>query len=280
MRPMSRRSLRTSSPVRRRVFRPLLSQLEDRTLLATVTWINPAGGDWDTAANWSSGALPGPSDDAVIAVPGIIVTHSSSASDSVSSLTISASDSTLDLSNGSLSIAATSSISGDLTMEGGTLSAAGTLTVSGSATWTGGTITGGGALAAEGGIAISGNGPTLNGSTLNNYGAATCSGSISVGNGATINNLAGASFDIQGDTSLNYSGGAVPTFNNESGATVTVANDGIGGTQMGLIFNNAGTINLQSGTLQLGGSFPGGQPVMNSGTVTIGPGTTLAALSD
>ena len=48
--------------VLRRGFQPAVSRLEDRTLLATVTWINPNSGDWDTPSNWSTGALPAPSD--------------------------------------------------------------------------------------------------------------------------------------------------------------------------------------------------------------------------
>jgi RHS repeat-associated protein len=44
---------------------------------ATVTWVGGSG-DWNTAANWSTGVLPGPSDDVVIDRPGeILVTHSS-----------------------------------------------------------------------------------------------------------------------------------------------------------------------------------------------------------
>jgi hypothetical protein len=46
-----------------RTFRPLPLRLEERTLLSTVTWINANGGDWDTPSNWSTDALPSPSDD-------------------------------------------------------------------------------------------------------------------------------------------------------------------------------------------------------------------------
>jgi len=31
-----------------------------------ITWINAGGGNWTTPANWSTGTLPGPADDAVI----------------------------------------------------------------------------------------------------------------------------------------------------------------------------------------------------------------------
>jgi len=46
---------------------------------ATVSWIGGSG-DWNTTANWSTGALPGPDDDVVIDRPGdITVTHSGGA---------------------------------------------------------------------------------------------------------------------------------------------------------------------------------------------------------
>src|SRR6516162_1968842 len=58
-----------------------LEVLEDRILPSTVTWINLAGGGWDTAGNWRDdqgiNRLPGPNDDAVINVAGnVTITHS------------------------------------------------------------------------------------------------------------------------------------------------------------------------------------------------------------
>ena len=49
----------TISPVARNRQRLLVEQLEDRMMLS-ITWINPAGGNWDTPGNWSSGAAPAP----------------------------------------------------------------------------------------------------------------------------------------------------------------------------------------------------------------------------
>ena len=46
MRRTFKRSPRTTSPVLQRGFRPGVNQLEGRTLLSIVTWINPDGGDW------------------------------------------------------------------------------------------------------------------------------------------------------------------------------------------------------------------------------------------
>src|SRR5207253_1704917 len=73
----SGRSIRRDRRAKRMMLtaRPEVLRLEDRTLPSTVTWINPGSGDWNTASNWSSGAVPGAADDVVINVPGITVTH-------------------------------------------------------------------------------------------------------------------------------------------------------------------------------------------------------------
>lgn len=58
-----RRPKSTRRATRRRLS---IEQLEDRTLPATVTWINPGSGNWDTGSNWSTGSVPGSGDDVVI----------------------------------------------------------------------------------------------------------------------------------------------------------------------------------------------------------------------
>ena len=78
--------------------------LEDRTLLSSVNWINAAGGDWDTPANWNTDSVPSASDDVWIDLsPGITIAHSQNDADSVNTLTLASPD-TLSISNGSLSI--------------------------------------------------------------------------------------------------------------------------------------------------------------------------------
>jgi hypothetical protein len=92
---------RSASQIRRRTFLPGWEAMEDRTLLSTMDWINAVGGDWDVASNWvnstnpSDQHVPTSSDDAVIDISGITVTHSSNTADSVNSLTVSSSDTTL-----------------------------------------------------------------------------------------------------------------------------------------------------------------------------------------
>ena len=95
--------------------RPVLEPLEARIVLASVSWINPAGGDWNTAANWSGGLVPNVTQDAVIdiAVSGPITVDSASAVHSLADGTAS-----LDVTGGSLSLASASSIGKDVTLSG------------------------------------------------------------------------------------------------------------------------------------------------------------------
>ncbi len=79
-----RQARRSHGPASRsRVF----EHLEDRRLLATISWINTDSGSWSNPANWSSGVLPGPADDVVIDVPASITITHSSGSDTIQSLT-------------------------------------------------------------------------------------------------------------------------------------------------------------------------------------------------
>jgi hypothetical protein len=74
----TRRLFKHRSP---RKHRPTLEALEVRILPVVVDWINPSGGDWDTPANWSTHALPGATDDVVINLPKITVTHATGATE-------------------------------------------------------------------------------------------------------------------------------------------------------------------------------------------------------
>jgi hypothetical protein len=109
--------------------------LEHRSLLSAVNWVGGSG-DWDTKSNWSTGQVPGASDDVTINVsPGITVTHQMTNNDQVDSLNVASAD-TLSISSGTLSIGSgmASAINGPLNLTGGTLEGTGTVTVSGAMT--------------------------------------------------------------------------------------------------------------------------------------------------
>jgi hypothetical protein len=274
--------------------------MEDRTLLATMLWANAASGDWDVNANWvnqsnsSDHHVPTSSDDAQVNFSGITVTHSSSASDSINSVTV-AGGTNLSLSSGALAITAALTISGNLTMSGGTLSPAATLTVSGAMTWTGGTINGGGTLTTQGTLALgsasASDTETLSGATLDNAGSATLSAAnfaygLILNNGAVFDNQSGSSFTLQTDATISSNGVSSPTFKNEG--TLTKA-EGTGNSPVGCIFNQTGTgsLQVQSGTLQplnAGGSIAGSVSVAsgavlnfnNAGTYNLTASSTLS----
>jgi RHS repeat-associated protein len=231
-------------------------------MLSTVRWTNPTGGDWDTPSNWVNTAAPSDhhvptaSDDAQIDVSGIMVTHASLIDDSVHSLN---SQATLSISGGSLSIAASSTVS-NLNLGGqnlGTLTGVGDVTVTKTLNWTGGTMSGTGTTTVPPGGTLNLSGQlTLDGRTLANAGIATWSaGSPNDGiraiNGATINNLSGATFTMLNDGFFaeEFTTGAEPVFNN-FGTFIKAGGTGVTGFQL-FALNNSGTIQVQSGTLAL-----------------------------
>ncbi len=118
-----------------RLCKPLFEALEDRQLLSTIDWVSTSSGSWDVGSNWSTGTVPGPNDDVVIAVSGATPTITIGSNvESVQSIT---SSDPLVISGGGLTVTADSTISGGLDMTGGTLTASGSaksLLVSGTTT--------------------------------------------------------------------------------------------------------------------------------------------------
>jgi hypothetical protein len=100
-------------------YRPEVVDLESRTLLSTIAWLRPVGGDWDTPANWAGGHVPAANDTAVIPFRGITVTHATAAADTAASLDTEAA---LDISAGSLTLLSGSRLDALVTVNDGTLS--------------------------------------------------------------------------------------------------------------------------------------------------------------
>jgi hypothetical protein len=229
-------------------FRPHLEILEGRTLPAIVTWINPAGGDWDTASNWDAGQVPTASDDAVIDMANISVTHGTGATDTVNSLN---SRAVFAISAGSMSLTAASTFQSSLNLSGGALMGAGNQTIQGLFSWSNGTLSGPGHTLAQGGIALGGTGasggPTVDNRALDNAGVATLTGTLNITslNGATFTNLVGATFQADADVTF---GGVGATFQN-AGTFHKSAGSGI--TNMTVPFNNSGSVQIDTGTVML-----------------------------
>ncbi len=277
MRRKIHRSLRPSSRVLRRTHRPVVSQLEDRALLSTVTWISSSGGDWDTPSNWSTGAVPGPSDDVVINTPGLTVTVSGS--DSADSLT---SQAAISVNNGSLTLSSASEIGGDLTIYYGMLAGASSLQVSGLLTISSfGTLKGvpGTVVDAYGGVLFTGYQAypqTLDGCNLNNHATATydTGSGVSLLDGATFDNLAGATFEDSGGAS--FGGDGTGAFNNAGSYVKTSPST----SNFAVPFFNTGSVDAQAGslTLQVGcGALPSDPAGTGrvTGSFTGAAGTTM-----
>src|SRR5207237_454942 len=153
------------------------------------------------------------------------------------------------LSGGSLSFAAASAINNTLNVSG-TLTGAGQLDVSGLLTWSGGTMAGTGVTNANGGLTWNG-AATLDTRTFNNAGAAVVTVGGVFSNGAVFNNLAGATFDDRANATFSQVGSATVSFNNAGTFTRSV---GTGTASFSRIaFNNSGTTQVQTGTLDLSG---------------------------
>ncbi|HTU21813.1 MAG TPA: hypothetical protein VMG10_27490, partial [Gemmataceae bacterium] len=219
--------------------RLFLECLETRNLLSTVVWINPNGGDWDTASNWldtttGTNHVPTANDNAVIAISGITVTHTSVfSSDTVNSL---ASQATLSVSGGSLTFnnfsttqdlilsggtvnAGDSLAVANLTQNGGTLTGAGNVTIDQALSWTGGTMSGSGDTEVEGNAEVGGDsafGPTLSARTLDNFGTLTVDNSSSLlfADNATLNNQSGAQLVLEDTAALGNFFGSSGSINN------------------------------------------------------------------
>jgi hypothetical protein len=146
---------------------------------------------------------------------------------------------------------ASSATMGTLNLGAGTLFGAGDVTITGTFNWTGGTLSGTGNTFANGGITISGsNNRTLDGRTITNSGTATWTGTggISGNNDAVFNNLNGSVFDAQSDSTL---GSSISFLN----AGTFKKSAGTGTTTVNALFSNTGTLDVETGTVKLGGTF-------------------------
>jgi hypothetical protein len=213
----------------------------------------------------------------VINQSGITISHSSGVTDTVNSLT---SQANISIGGGSLALATTSTISAGLTISGGTLTGAGNLTIDGVFDWTGGTLSGSSSLTAAGGASII-SGVTLDGRTLVIPAGTTATasdssnwGSIAGINFATIVNH-GTFIDQlhQGEIGAPTADGGGTIFDNYGSFIRTISGDnGTLNTTVEAVFNNYGSVEVQSGELDFAGD---GRTSVSSGSFTGDPGSRL-----
>jgi hypothetical protein len=249
--------------------RPRLELLEDRRAPAVLTWVGPSGGEWSVGSNWDAGRAPAAAADAVIDTPGVTAVHGQSVLDSVRS--INGRGGLVMAAGGLINLTAPSTL-GDFTMFRGRFGGPADLTVTGSLTWSGGTLYGTGHTVATGTLDLSNtaivDGTTLEDHVLDNEGNAFWhgSGTILTRIQSAVNNRPGATFTVEGDAAwTRYNPSDPATFNNAG--TLTKTGDGL--ASLGLAVNNTGRIDVQGGTLELGGGS-------NSGDITAADTATLA----
>jgi hypothetical protein len=169
-----------------------------------------------------------------------------------------------------------------LLADAATLTGSGTLTVTNHLRWEYGTMSGSGVTTLLPGSQLEMNGVSLNvsGRTVNNGGTAVITGLFtSLGlNSGVFNNLAGATFDIQGDFGItDPNGPATPAVFNNAG---TLRKSGSGGdaTVSDVTLNNSGILEIQSGRLSVGGPFHHtGTCAVPNGTLNLAGGGTSSA---
>lgn len=176
-----------------------------------------------------------------------------------------------------------------LDLEGGTLGGTGAVTVSKALYWNNGSPmidTGSTTLAKGATMSLGGDGSSqlLDARTFNNYGNVSWagnSGAFYMYNGAVFNNGAGASFTANADKTIDDLYGTTAKFNNAGTFTKVSADSGT--TEFAnVLFNNTGTVNVNSGILELdtgGTDSAGAFKVASGGRLYFAGGTTTLASS-
>jgi hypothetical protein len=252
------------------------------TSTTAVSWTNGAGGDWATAANWSTGQVPNSNDAVTINTASLQTITYSTGNDTIYSLSVG--NDIFDMSGGSLDILKNAGFSHGFIQTGGTFEG-GLVTIAGSGTLTGGSSEGATTLSITGTAALANY--TLGGSSaLKNAKAINQTGQITLGDNtgvdATITNGAAGIYAIAGDFGVN--GGAASALIVNAGTLEKSAGNGT--SAINTTVTSSGTISAASGDLQLNGpsniirgalagageiSFGGGgNTSLTLGTATIG----------
>jgi hypothetical protein len=254
---------------------------------ADIVWTNLSGGTWATAANWSPNQVPTIGDTAWITNNGTYsVTVSATAAANNLVLGGTSGTQTLNHTVGQLSLGngGSSSANGTYALAGGTLTGSGTLTLAGPFNWSAGTL---GSTAsnltvmANGGLAISGaTAKGFNGGSLVNGGSGTftATGQVSLNAPAVFSNSPSATFDLQADGNAFILSTGSPLVVNAGTLRKTA---GTGVSTISTLFNSAGLVDIQTGTLSLaGGGTNSGQFTVSAGGATLRFGGGTHALQD
>ena len=242
---------------------------------ATINWTNAASGGWNTATNWNPNSVPSTNDTAIITNAGNY-SVTLDVSPTVAGLNLGASSGSTTQSffmggqtltvNGPIQV----SSQGQFNLNGGAL--AGTNVLTGTLTWSGGSMSGTMTLASTSVLSIvAGGGDGFNGLVLTNYGTVNWTNTPLYGvsgRNAQIYNY--GLWNAQSDNTFTgaYNGGP-PTLFYNFGTFRKSGNLGATILDTTVVFNNTGTVNVQSGTLNVngGGTSSGGYMTTASGGI-------------
>ncbi len=268
----------------------------------TIAWANAAGGNWSNPANWNGGVIPGPTDIALITLPGTY-TVTFDVSDTIGGLQLGGASGTqtLAFSSKTLGLAAGSQINanGVVSLTSSTVNGPGTVTNAGQVTASNSAINAGwvnqSALFIEGGSALNGTVSTGAASLIriqgnNTFGAAnltiasgfTNNGTIALSDtlgsfgaglhvtSGTLTNAAGAFIDSR--VGANGTRSLDAQLNNQG--TLTVSQP-LALTKTSAVHSNSGTINVNAKlTIQQSGVSPSFTNT-GGGSIPIGTGDTV-----
>jgi hypothetical protein len=187
-----------------------------------------------------------------------------------------------DVTAGTLTVAGSASVS-NLQLDGGTVNGTGTLTPT-AFTWNGGTLSAPTAVPPGGTLTVAGGGSkSLNGNLTNN-GTVNVTSNTDIGISTTPTITNNGTFNLQSDVSL--TGSALFT---NAGTLTKSSPTTTGTTAFNPQLNNSGTVDVQSGTLQLTGGGAGtatsvwqaegpGALDVHTGTLALAGGATFTGL--
>ena len=233
------------------------------------------GVNWTDAANWSGDTLPGPSDDVLIDFPGDNLFRIASGSQTVNSLY---SEETLQIDGGTLTLTAASTMNDGLTLSSGILTLSDTLDLSGNSVWSGGVLAGTGTLDNSGILSLTGASKFLQATfALINSGTLSIDTTLqlnanNISSATTLTNQASGTIELFSDADIDWLSGTIPTPQVTNAGTI-VKSSGVGQSFIDDLQNLGGTLDVQSGELQLR-DFSSGE-LSTGGTFTVSAGAVL-----
>jgi hypothetical protein len=255
-----------------------------------VEW--DGGGDgtsWHDPLNWVGDTLPADGDAVAIREPDSLTVEY--VGNLITTLSCLSSTANLVVTNGILVLDGPATMMASLAIQGGRVTAdwrltvnknldlstgvlegTGAVTVNGPFNWSGGTHRGAGETIANGGMLISGTvSKNLSERTLSLNGASSWTGvsEFTLRWGPTIN--VNSALDIATDSDMQHIQGTNPIMNINGSLTKSA---GAGLTSIGVMFNNHGSVTIESGELYLG-TFDSPFIGSNSGEFTVAAGSTL-----